>query len=126
MDQLGGTTLPSKGTSLVTTKGTTSEQLDVVMHKQSNIGYKETVNKQSVEYDWEFLESQMTRISKNKSKYPPYNWMKPIDINTLKDALFRHTLSVMKDEYTDEGVELDHLAAIALNAMFIYRQLKNK
>lgn len=123
MDPLGKM---EKGVSLISTKGTTSEQLDSFMFKESNVGYKETTNKQHIEYDWDFLESQMKRISKNKSKYPPYNWMKPIDINTLKDALFRHTLSIMKDEYTDEGVEFDHLAAVALNAMFIYRQLKNK
>lgn len=89
------------------------------------VGLKESDNKLPVEYDWDFLEAQLKRLSKNKSKYPKNNWQKPIDIESLKDSLFRHVISIMKGEYTDEGVELDHFPAIALNAMFIYYQLKN-
>jgi len=38
--------------------------------------------------------------------------------------MVRHTLEVMNDNFDDEGVEYDHLPAIALNALFIYYQLK--
>jgi hypothetical protein len=89
-------------------------------------GKKESEGKQHVEYDWEFLQAQMTRVGKNKHKYKFENWKNPIDIHSLKDALLRHTMEVMKGNYTDENVELDHLSAVALNAMFIYYQLKNK
>jgi hypothetical protein len=47
-----------------------------------------------------------------------------MDIEELKQALFRHTIEVMKWEYTDND-ELDHLSAIACNAQFIYYQLTN-
>jgi hypothetical protein len=36
------------------------------------------------------------RMSQNKGKYPPYNRQKPMDIEELKQALFRHTIEVMK------------------------------
>lgn len=86
---------------------------------------KITENKNHIEYDWEFLEAQMKRLEKNKIKYDFENWKKPIKIKDLKDALFRHTIEIMKGNYNDENVELDHFPAIALNAMFIYHQLKN-
>jgi hypothetical protein len=88
------------------------------------IGIKESDGKLNIEYDWDFLKAQMNRMAKNKAKYPKYNWKKPMDIHQLKDALFRHTLEVMNDNFDDEGVEYDHLPAIALNALFIYYQLK--
>lgn len=59
----------------------------------------------------------------NKNKYPPYNRKKEMEVEQLKQALFRHTIEVMKDNYTDVEA-LDHLSAIALNAMFIYYQIK--
>lgn len=90
-----------------------------------NNGIKESEGKLNIEYDWDFLKVQMMRMVKNKSKYPKYNWKKPMDIEGLKDALFRHTLEVMNNNFKDENVEYDHLAAISLNAMFIYHQLKN-
>lgn len=93
--------------------------------KGSNIGYKESEGKLNVEYDWEFLEAQMKRIGANKHKYKPYNWHNPIDIESLKSALFRHTLEVMKNNYNDGEEELGHILAISINAMMIYYQLKN-
>lgn len=87
-------------------------------------GVKESENKLNIEYDWNFLKAQMNRMSKNKAKYPKYNWKKPIDIEELKDALFRHTLEVMDNNFEDDGDELGHLSAIALNSMFVFYQLK--
>ena len=87
-------------------------------------GQKESSGKLHVEYDFEFLVEQLERMGKNKEKYEEGNWKKPINIDELKKSLFRHVLEVMQGRYEDDGAEYGHLAAIALNAMFIYRQLK--
>lgn len=93
---------------------------------QPTVGYKESDNKLSYELDFEFITQMAQRMSKNKSKYPPYNWQKLQDVEELKQALFRHVVEVMNGNYEDEGVERAHLSAIALNAMFINYHLKNK
>ena len=84
---------------------------------------KESDNKLSYELDWNFIEAMAKRMEQNKGKYPPYNRQKPMDIEKLKQALLRHTIEVMKGNYTDIE-DLDHLSAIACNAQFIYYQLK--
>lgn len=85
---------------------------------------KESDNKLSYELDRYFIEAMAKRMEQNKGKYPPYNRQKPMDIESLKQALLRHTIEVMKGNYTDIE-EYDHLSAIACNAQFIYYQLKN-
>lgn len=87
-------------------------------------GKKESDNKLSYELDRYFIEAMAKRMQQNKGKYPPYNRQKPMDVESLKQALLRHTIEVMKGNYTDIE-DLDHLQAISLNAMFIYYQLKN-
>lgn len=84
---------------------------------------KESDNKLSYELDRYFIEAMAKRMAINKGKYPPYNRQKPMDIESLKQALLRHTIEVMKGNYTDIE-DNDHLQAISLNAMFIYYQLK--
>lgn len=88
-------------------------------------GKKETDGKLPIEFDWEFLEGVLSRIAQNKGKYEPYNWTKPMDIDKLKESLFRHTLEVMKGNLQDENDEFGHLFALVCNAMFIFRQEKN-
>ena len=87
-------------------------------------GKKESDNKLSYELDRCFIEAMAKRMEQNKGKYPPYNRKRPMDIESLKQALLRHTIEVMKGSY-DDNDELDHISAIACNAMFIYYQLKN-
>ncbi len=99
----------------------TTEQEEVIVSKIN--GKKESDNKLSYELDWNFIEAMAKRMEQNKDKYPPYNRKKPMDIESLKQALLRHTIEVMKGNYTDIE-ELDHISAIACNAMFIYYQLK--
>ncbi len=89
-------------------------------------GIKESAGKLSYELDFNFIESMSLRMAKNKGKYEPYNWQRPIDIDELKQSLFRHVMEVMKGNYQDEGDALGHLEAIAINAMIINYQLKNK
>lgn len=83
---------------------------------------KESDNKLSYELHRPFITAMAKRMSQNKWKYPPYNRKKPMDIESLKQALLRHTIEVMDWNYTDIENN-DHLQAIALNAMFIYYQL---
>ena len=89
-----------------------------------NQGVKESEGKLEYEFDWSFIDAMAQRMQLNKGKYEPYNWQKPMDVDKLKQALFRHTISVMKGIYNDTN-ELDHLPAIADNAMMIWYQLKN-
>ena len=94
------------------------------------LGNKDSKGKAHIEYNWDFLQEQMNRLGKykieNGGKYEYENWKNPIEILELKKALLRHTLAVMNNQYEDEGDEYGHLAAISLNALFIYTQLKNK
>lgn len=95
-------------------------------HYQTQNGIKENEGKLNIEYDWRFLKAQMDRMAKNKDKYPKYNWKKPIDIEGLKDALFRHVLEVMDNNFQDGNEVHGHLTAISLNAMMIFNQLNNE
>ena len=95
-------------------------------HYQTQNGIKEDEGKLNIEYDWKFLKAQMDRMAKNKDKYPKYNWKKPIDIEGLKDALFRHVLEVMDNNFQDGNEVRGHLTAISLNAMMIFNQLNNE
>ena len=89
-------------------------------------GIKETKGKVDYsEIDWNFIESMALRMNKNKGKYEPENYKKPMDVRLLKQSLLRHVLEVLKGNYEDDGDELGHLAAIALNAQMINYQLKN-
>lgn len=88
-------------------------------------GEKESCGKLSYELDFEFIEGMAQRMAQNKSKYPPYNWKKPLDPESLKQALFRHVVEIMKENYQDDGRDYGHFESIALNAMMIVYQLKN-
>ena len=88
-------------------------------------GIKEEEEKLFYELDWEFVEGVAKRMSLNKSKYPPFNWMKGIDENKLKQALVRHMVEIMKGNDSDEQ-EDGHLYALACNAMMIVYQNKMK
>ena len=94
--------------------------------KRNNEGVKESNGKTDYsEIDWQFIESMALRMNKNKGKYEAGNYKKPMDIDLLKQSLLRHTIEVLKGNYEDDGDDLGHLSAIALNAQFLYYQLKN-
>lgn len=88
-------------------------------------GTKESEGKLNYELDWNFITQMAEKMSLNKAKYEPYNWKKPIDIELLKQSLFRHVIEVMKGNYEDDNRAFGHLESIALNAMFINLQVKN-
>ena len=89
-------------------------------------GVKETEGKLNYELDWEFIQQMAERMSQNKDKYEPYNWKRPMEIEKLKQSLFRHVVEVMKGNYSDDGREFGHFESIALNSMMINYQLKVK
>ena len=91
----------------------------------SEKGYKEDSEKLNYELDFEFIEAIAQRMSANKHKYEPYNWQKPVDVEKLKQALFRHVIEVMKGNYEDDLRPLGHLESVSLNSMMLYYQLKN-
>jgi hypothetical protein len=82
-----------------------------------NNGTKESEGKLNYELDFDFITQMAEKMSLNKSKYEPYNWKKPINIELLKQSLFRHVVEIMKGNYKD-------LESAALNCMMINYQLK--
>ena len=92
--------------------------------------YKEKEGKLFYELDWDFITQMAERMASNKKsdKYKLWNWKLPMseeDFEDLKQALFRHTMSIMKGEHKDDGREFGHLEAIANNVMMLNYQLKN-
>jgi len=87
-------------------------------------GYKETSNKLIYDIDFDYITGMAERMQLNRDKYPVGNWKQKLDIESLKQALFRHVIEIMKDNYSDEQ-ELGHLFAIGCNAFMIIEQLKN-
>lgn len=88
-------------------------------------GKKESEGKLFYELDWSFIEGMAERMQQNKGdKYPRWNWKKPIEVEGLKQAMFRHVMEVMKGVYEDDGRVVGHLESIALNAMMIAHQLE--
>ncbi len=88
-------------------------------------GIKDSQNKLNYELDWDFIKAMAQRMALNKDKYPAYNWKQPIDLESLRQSLFRHVIEVMSGKYEDNGEELGHISAIALNAMFLFNQIND-
>ena len=86
-------------------------------------GYKETSNKLIYDIDFDYITGMAERMQLNRDKYPVGNWKKDIDIETLKQALFRHVIEIMKGNYSDEQ-KCGHLYAVGCNAFMILAQLK--
>lgn len=88
-------------------------------------GIKESNKKLIYDIDFDYITKMAERMQLNRDKYPVGNWQKQIDVESLKQALFRHCIEVMKGNYSDEQ-EFGHLVAIGCNAFMIIEQLKNK
>ena len=91
--------------------------------QNTNQGIKESDNKLSWELSFDFLKEMAKRMDNNKGKYPRYNWKKPMDVEKLKQAYFRHTIEIMNSNYKDGDEEIGHITAAACNLMMIYEQL---
>lgn len=88
-------------------------------------GIKETEKKLIYDIDFNYIKKMAERMQLNRDKYPVGNWQKPIEVEDLKQALFRHTMEVMNGIYSDEQ-EYGHLVALGCNAFMIIEQLKQK
>ena len=88
-------------------------------------GYKETEKKLVYDIDFEYIKKMAERMQLNRDKYPVGNWKKPLQVEDLKQALFRHTMEIMKGNYSDEQ-KYGHLIALGCNAFMIIEQLKQK
>ena len=88
-------------------------------------GYKETEKKLIYDIDFNYVTKMAERMQLNRDKYPVGNWKQPLEVEDLKQALFRHTMEVMKGFYSDEQ-EYGHLVALGCNAFMIIEQLKQK
>ena len=95
------------------------------IEKNQLIGTKESEGKLNYELDFEFIAQMAEKMSLNKAKYEPYNWKKPIDVELLKQSLFRHVIEIMKGNYEDDNRPFGHLESASLNCMMINYQLKN-
>lgn len=88
-------------------------------------GYKETKDKLIYDIDFDYITGMAERMQLNRDKYPVGNWKKPLDVEGLKQALFRHVIAIMQDVYHDEQ-DFGHLYAVGCNAFMIIEQLKIK
>lgn len=88
-------------------------------------GIKETKDKLIYDIDFKYITGMAERMQMNRDKYPVDNWKKPIDVTSLKQALFRHIIEIMNDNYSDEQ-EFGHLYAVGCNAFMIIEQLRQK
>jgi len=93
--------------------------------ENQSIGVKQSEGKLNYELDFEFIAQMAEKMSLNKAKYESYNWKKPIDIELLKQSLFRHVIEIMKGDYEDDNRPFGHLESASLNCMMINYQLKN-
>lgn len=86
-------------------------------------GYKESKDKLIYDIDFDYITGMAERMQLNRDKYPVGNWKKPLDVERLKQALFRHVIEIMKGNYSDEQIN-GHLYAVGCNAFMIIEQLK--
>ncbi len=98
-------------------------------------GVKDSQNKIMTNEIWGQFQKDMAAamtVSKSNGKYPPLNWMKPIDPLSLLESIERHFLEVKialqenkPDLLVDETDKQDHLVKIANNCMMLHYQLIN-
>lgn len=88
-------------------------------------GYKETKDKLIYDIDFDYITGMAERMQMNRGKYAVGNWKQPLEVEGLKQALFRHVIAIMQDVYHDEQ-DFGHLYAVGCNAFMIIQQLKNE
>ena len=92
----------------------------------SDFGIKESDDKISYqEIDFDFIDLMAANMSKNKDKYPPFNWQKKVPKEELVDAILRHTRKVKQPIKGDQEDVEQHLVSVACNAMMLWYQYKN-
>lgn len=76
----------------------------------------------------EFIEDIAKVLTFGAQKYEPYNWQNNLKRERMLSALYRHLLAYHKGEKYDKETGLNHLAHVAVNAMFLhwYDEVKKK
>jgi hypothetical protein len=88
-------------------------------------GLKQSEGKLMVqELYWPFIEQMARVMTINKEKYPPKNYLKPMDKEELLAAAQRHQLSMWLGEEIDPTDGQPHAVKVATNMMMYYAQLK--
>lgn len=88
-------------------------------------GLKQSEGKLMVqELYWPFIEQMARVMTINKEKYPPKNYMKPMDKEELLAAAQRHQLSIWLGEEIDPTDGQPHAVKVATNMMMYYCQCK--
>jgi hypothetical protein len=88
-------------------------------------GIKDDKGKLFYELDFRFIQAMAKRMAENKGqKYDLWNWKRDIDVEHLKQAMFRHIIEVMEGNYEDDGESLGHVTSLATNAMMLWHRLK--
>lgn len=92
---------------------------------EQNAGLKQSEGKLMVqELYWPFIEQMARVMTINKEKYPPKNYMKPMDKEELLAAAQRHQLSIWLGEEIDPTDGQPHAVKVATNMMMYYCQCK--
>ena len=102
--------------------GTKSEIINML---DDNTGIKD--NNQKISYqeiDFNFIDLMAASMTKNKDKYPPFNWHKTINKMDLVDAILRHTRKVKQPIEGDVETVEEHLVNIACNSMMLWYQYR--
>lgn len=84
----------------------------------------------------DFLEQMGKVLTYGANKYGLYNWQNGLEVHRIQSALMRHYCAYKKGERfdvealvdKDQPTELNHLAQIAVNAMFLeyYQRVENR
>ena len=88
-------------------------------------GVKEKEEKLVYDIDFGYVKGMVERMQMNRNKYPVGNWQKEISVEDLKQAMFRHIIDIMMNNYHDEQ-NYGHLFAVGCNAFMILEQLKKE
>ena len=111
-----------EGIRFVYEDGTKSEIINMT---DDNTGIKD--NNQKISYqeiDFNFIDLMAASMTKNKDKYPPFNWHKTINKMDLVDAILRHTRKVKQPIEGDVETVEEHLVNIACNSMMLWYQYR--
>ena len=97
--------------------------VEELKQKDQKVGLKQSEGKLMVqELYWPFIEQMARVMTINKEKYPPKNYLKPMDKEELLAAAQRHTIAIWNGEEIDPTDGQPHSVKVATNMMMYYAQ----
>lgn len=95
--------------------------------KANSIGLKYDADKPSMELLDPYALEEMARVlGYGAKKYEEFNWKKGIEWGRVLGAVLRHTMAYMRGEDNDPETGINHMAHVAVNAMFLVWFAKNR